>query len=340
MTPDEWRAWERLNGSRNTEGEWLTCPAADALLGRAIELGASERKLRLFGCACSRLVFPRHHDQSHVHTAERLAVAEAMHETAAPALALLRQDDAPASMDRGRQEGSLDYIVVFSAAMELLRYGKLGQDQVAMEIALCDRLRDIIGNPYRAVRIADEWRTATVLTLAQQILSEQAFADLPILADALEDAGCTEVELLTHCRDQRLHVLGCWVVDLLLGCGWKSGPSAHGAQAGLRADVRCLREWAGGPPTTVVLAAARRLLDFLDCILQFDSPLDLPRGYSVDIMGSGAIGLCAPLACPAEDEDGQGAFFAADVASGWLDELCAALDRARRAVIRSTCGPS
>jgi len=337
MTPNEWRTWERLNGSRDIEEEWLACPAADSLLGRAIEMGASERKLRLFGCACSRLAFPRHCNQSYVNAAERLAVAEAMHDRASPDPATVRQDNAPGSTDPGRQEGPLAYIVVFSVAMHMLQCGKWGHDKAAMEVALCDRLRDIIGNPYRAVRIAEEWQTAPVLTLAQHILAEQAFADLPILADALEDAGCTEVELLAHCREQRLHVLGCWAVDLLLGCGWKSGPSSHGAQAGLRGDVRCLREWAGGSPTTVVLAAARRLLDFMDRILEF-SPGDLPRGYYMDIMGSGAIGLCVPWACPADDEDGQVAFFAADVASGWLDELCAALDRARRAVIRSTCG--
>jgi hypothetical protein len=43
------------------------------------------------------------------------------------------------------------------------------------------------------------------------------FADLPILADALEDAGCTEAAVLAHCRGGGEHVRGCWAVDLLTG---------------------------------------------------------------------------------------------------------------------------
>jgi len=62
----------------------------------------------------------------------------------------------------------------------------------------------------------DPWLTPTVIALAQAIYDEQAFDRMPVLADALEDAGCANAEILGHCRSPCPHVRGCWVVDLLL----------------------------------------------------------------------------------------------------------------------------
>ena len=78
-------------------------------------------------------------------------------------------------------------------------------------------LRDILGNPFRPVALDPEWRTSTVVALAQGIYEERAFDRLPILADALQDAGCENEDILNHCRSKGPHVRGCWVVDLLLG---------------------------------------------------------------------------------------------------------------------------
>jgi hypothetical protein len=61
------------------------------------------------------------------------------------------------------------------------------------------------------------WNDGTVVKLAQSIYDERRFTDLPILADALEDAGCADADILAHCRGPGPHVRGCWVVDLLLG---------------------------------------------------------------------------------------------------------------------------
>lgn len=61
------------------------------------------------------------------------------------------------------------------------------------------------------------WNTATIPKLAQSIYDTRRFADLPILADALEEAGCTDEGILRHCRRPAEHVRGCWVLDLLLG---------------------------------------------------------------------------------------------------------------------------
>jgi hypothetical protein len=61
------------------------------------------------------------------------------------------------------------------------------------------------------------WDDGTIPKLAQAIYDERAFDHLPVLADALEEAGCANADILAHCRGPGEHVRGCWVVDLLLG---------------------------------------------------------------------------------------------------------------------------
>src|SRR5262249_41755540 len=81
-------------------------------------------------------------------------------------------------------------------------------------------LRDILGPlPFRPVTVplsVLRWDNGTVVRLAQAIYFERRFGDLPILADALEEAGCGDSDILTHCRAAGSHVRGCWVIDLLL----------------------------------------------------------------------------------------------------------------------------
>lgn len=84
-------------------------------------------------------------------------------------------------------------------------------------VAHCNLLRDIVGNPSHCANLAPAWISATVLSLAQAIYNDRAFDRLPILADALEEAGCTDRDILDHCRQPGVHVRGCWVVDLVLG---------------------------------------------------------------------------------------------------------------------------
>ena len=81
-------------------------------------------------------------------------------------------------------------------------------------------LRDIFGNPFRPVAIEHGWLTwndGTIPKIAQAIYDDRAFDRLLVLADALEEAGCTNADLLNHCREPGPHVRGCWVVDLVLG---------------------------------------------------------------------------------------------------------------------------
>jgi hypothetical protein len=78
-------------------------------------------------------------------------------------------------------------------------------------------LRELFGNPFRPTVLDPAWRTATVVRLAQVLCDERRFEDLPILADALEEAGCTNGDMLDHLRGPGPHVLGCWAVDAVLG---------------------------------------------------------------------------------------------------------------------------
>jgi hypothetical protein len=77
-------------------------------------------------------------------------------------------------------------------------------------------LREIFGNPFRPVTFASEWRTDTAVLLARQMYESRDFSAMPVLADALQDAGCDSAEILDHCRGPGPHVRGCWVVDLVL----------------------------------------------------------------------------------------------------------------------------
>ena len=69
------------------------------------------------------------------------------------------------------------------------------------------------------VEFEPAWRTSTVLALARQMYDTRDFAAMPILADALQDAGCDSDDILAHCREPGTHVRGCWAVDLVLGKG-------------------------------------------------------------------------------------------------------------------------
>jgi hypothetical protein len=77
-------------------------------------------------------------------------------------------------------------------------------------------LRETHGNPCRYVQFDAAWRTDTVVALARQMYESRDFSAMPILADALQDAGCSSDDILDHCRAPGPHVRGCWVVDLVL----------------------------------------------------------------------------------------------------------------------------
>jgi hypothetical protein len=80
-------------------------------------------------------------------------------------------------------------------------------------------LRDVFGNPFRPITVNPSWlawKDSTVVRLAQAIYDDRAFHNLPVLADTLEHAGCHDADILNHCRGPGPHVLGCWLLDVLL----------------------------------------------------------------------------------------------------------------------------
>jgi hypothetical protein len=90
-------------------------------------------------------------------------------------------------------------------------------------LAHCTLLRDLFGNPFRLAALDPAWRTTDVLDLARTAYDERHLpagtldaALLAVLADALEEAGCSDPALLSHLREPGPHVRGCWVVDLIL----------------------------------------------------------------------------------------------------------------------------
>ncbi len=85
---------------------------------------------------------------------------------------------------------------------------------------LCDIYRDVLGEPFRRPRVAWRWQTwngGAVVRVAAAVYEEHRFGELPVLADALQEAGCADPEVLGHCRTPGVHVRGCWLLDALLG---------------------------------------------------------------------------------------------------------------------------
>jgi hypothetical protein len=78
-------------------------------------------------------------------------------------------------------------------------------------------LPEIWGNPFLPASFSVAWRTNDAVALARQMYESRDFGAMPILADALQEAGCDNEDILAHCRGDGPHVRGCWVVDLVLG---------------------------------------------------------------------------------------------------------------------------
>ena len=80
-------------------------------------------------------------------------------------------------------------------------------------------LRDIIGDPFRPISLDPAWLTwhdGLLVSMARRMYDSRDFSDMPVLADALEEAGCANADILEHLRGPGSHVRGCWVVDALL----------------------------------------------------------------------------------------------------------------------------
>jgi hypothetical protein len=187
-----------------TESEWLACTNPYKMWG--FLLGKmSRRKSLLFACACCR-------GSGHLPTDERSRrVAELAEQFA---------DGAAASEELDAAQGAarLAFKIAHNAIVGAVRAWAAA---VAARKTQCDLVRDIIGNPFRPSPALPPavlaWNDGTVRRIAQGIYEERAFGRLPILHDALLDAGCDDEDLMQHCRSEGPHVRGCWAVDLILG---------------------------------------------------------------------------------------------------------------------------
>jgi hypothetical protein len=214
---------------------------------------ASPRKLRLLACACCRRLWPLLYDvrsQQAVEWAERWADGLTSEEDLRDAQEAARealehwQGHHPIPSFWGSafglsQPGWTARALAARAALEAIGPTPEGAVTAAVRAALevaaaedphwaaaslgaavrANLLRELFGNPFQEVAVAPTWLTwndRTVPRLAQAIYEERRFGDLPILADALEEAGCDHADVLAHCRQPGVHVPGCWVVDRLL----------------------------------------------------------------------------------------------------------------------------
>jgi hypothetical protein len=190
-----------------TEAEWLACDDPEEMLN-ALGDDASDRKLRLITCESMRRVYPARpdDDQRAIALSERWADGQAT-------------DEEIAAFNRatlGEPTGTR-WVVLIVPALEAIRSLFAHTDGRFVPF-IPPLLRECLGNPFRPVTFSPAWRTEAVVALASQMYESRDFASMPILADALEDAGCDSADIIAHCRDPKgAHVRGCWVVDLVLG---------------------------------------------------------------------------------------------------------------------------
>ncbi|MGE3804075.1 MAG: hypothetical protein AB7K24_05305 [Gemmataceae bacterium] len=223
-----------------TEAEWLTDKQLDRLLGH-VHNSVSPRKLRLFACACCRRLWPIVDSWCHLlcALAERHAEGEAtaaeVSQVAQEAgdpdwTAALAFEEAASFGDMLEAASNAAGNAAFAWADDVARDDRRGSQfesvRAREQERQCHLLRDVVGNPFRRVAIEQpwlDWREQTVVKLAQVAYEERAHPSgeldpgrLTIVADALEEAGCTRDDLLGHLRGPGPHLRGCWAVDLLL----------------------------------------------------------------------------------------------------------------------------
>jgi hypothetical protein len=203
-----------------TEQQWQNASDPHVMLEFLQNSGRpSARKLRLFAVACSRRIWNCVDalGRAAVDVAERFADRSAgPDELRAARLACqgaggqaawyaAATDPAIAARNAARSAcaGVAGNALLGSPANELLAQANL--------------LREIFGNHCRHLAVDPEWQTPAVIRLAQTIYGERAFRRMPALAEQLEQAGCANKEVLSHCRGPEPHVRGCWLIDQLLG---------------------------------------------------------------------------------------------------------------------------
>jgi hypothetical protein len=222
-----------------TEQQWLAGKDLDRMLS-FLRGRASERKLRLFACACCRRVWhliPEGPSRKTITLAEQvadgLAAEEELEECGKGATAVAQRTVRAASWSAVWAGSRSAEVAAARAAAQAAAWAAVPDEtksagRAAWEKALRAEsgrqallLRDLFGNPFRPPPPPApawlSWEGGTVVRLARRIYDTRDFGSLPVLADALEEAGCTAKGILDHCRHGGEHARGCHVVDALLG---------------------------------------------------------------------------------------------------------------------------
>jgi hypothetical protein len=208
-----------------TEAEWRDCTDPKKMI-ETVGLQCGARKLRLFACACCRRLGPLLGPERLLQTltvAERFADGLATEQE----LALARVG---AQLTTKWGERAVDFAcspshdLIWNISPHLLNcirdVHQSKPDRESERRGQVEFCRDIFGNHYRRVKASpswSQWNEGLVVGMAEQIYEERTFEDLPMLADALEEAGCEHRDLLGHLRGGGVHVAGCWALDVVLG---------------------------------------------------------------------------------------------------------------------------
>src|SRR5262245_21412595 len=200
-----------------TGEQWLACKDTRAML-TFLEGRVSDRDPQLAAAVCCRVVWGFVSDRrlrKLVRTFERFIDGDVPDHS-------LDQARRDITRERGRNNeplpsgNSANYIVLSGCLRRPNLSEVLAGVNSFMECPKGPSLLRCLLNPFPCVR-DPRWRTSDAIGLAQAIYDEGAFDRLPILADALMDAGCADELVIGHCRCISPHVHGCWVVDLILG---------------------------------------------------------------------------------------------------------------------------
>jgi hypothetical protein len=217
-----------------TENDWLACADPRRLLDylevyhKGARTKGGRRKLRLLACACCRRLWHlAEYDKGRrgVEVAERYADGLAGKEE----LRAAREVDEPGWDRLWSAAGyALNEKPQEATGRMALTYYHLGAgtDWTEERRVQCGLIRETFGNPFRPVSVSPTWLRPQVVALAQAAYDHRDLpsghldpARLTVLADALEEAGCADADLLGHLRGPGPHVRGCWALDLLLGKG-------------------------------------------------------------------------------------------------------------------------
>ena len=217
----------RFEGATDDRSGVAGVRRADSHVG-GLRSKADERRLRLFACALCRTAWAElGEDRSRraIDLADGPLSEEVRERTAHAAYAAVSDiihnaRPAPSAELMSRPAFRAAFYAFFCVSADVgsidhhFATVELGWFPPSTQVAL---LRDIFGNSFRPVTFSPSWRTGTAVTLAARMYESCDFSALPILADALQDAGCDCAEVLDHCRGPGPHVRGCWVLDLVLG---------------------------------------------------------------------------------------------------------------------------